>query len=667
MADRDTSPRGTNEGSEEGAPEESGGGGASYDPDKEGYAGISSAVPAHLRDAESARAFAEMVVDTVREGLLVLDLDLRVVAANESFYALFGVDPGETVGRLVYDLGDGQWDLPELRDLLEGVLPHERAFDDYEVDHTFEGIGRRVVLLNGRRMDDHQLILLAVEDVTDRRADAERSRREVRASEAQSDRQLETFGAALGSFEDFVYVLTPDARFTYANRALLDLWGRGLEDTVGKGFAELGYPDDLVALHGAQVDEVVRTRGPVYGENSYTAPDGREGYYEYIFSPVLGPDGAVTAVAGITRDVTERIRNEVALRESERRFRTVADLIPDLLWRAGPEGERVWANRRWAEYTGQTAAEAAGYGWAEAVHPDDRPRALGEATGSDGAFRAEHRVRRHDGAYRWFLVNAAPLVGDDGRVAGWIGASTDVHEERTARETLEARVEERTAQVRALARALTLAEQGERRRIGYLLHDDLQQRLHGLSFTHALLRRRCPGAEAEPLHDRAERTLADATRLTRTLSHEMAPPVLRGDDIEVLLEWVAEQKRDLHGLTVDVDVRGSVSVPDEATRVLLYQLVQELLFNVAKHAGTGRARVVAERVEGGAGEERVRLVVEDEGAGFDPSALGGGGGLGLPTVGERVELVGGRLTVESAAGAGTRVTVEVPSGDGVEG
>ena len=105
----------------------------SYDTAKKAYAGISAGALDDLGDLHAARDFAEMIVDTVREGLLVLDLDLRVKAANESFYRHFGVRPEQTVGRHVYALGDGQWDLPELRELLEGILPQEKAFHDFEI------------------------------------------------------------------------------------------------------------------------------------------------------------------------------------------------------------------------------------------------------------------------------------------------------------------------------------------------------------------------------------------------------------------------------------------------------------------------------------------------------------------------------------------------------
>jgi len=118
---------------------------------------------------EAEKEFAEKVVNAVREGLLILDSDLRVRSANDSFYRLFGVDKAETEGRLIYELGNGQWDIPELRELLEEILPEKETFDDYEVEHDFENIGYRSMLLNARRIDHLDLILLAIEDVTERK------------------------------------------------------------------------------------------------------------------------------------------------------------------------------------------------------------------------------------------------------------------------------------------------------------------------------------------------------------------------------------------------------------------------------------------------------------------------------------------------------------------
>lgn len=125
---------------------------------------------------EAQKEFAEKTVDAVREALLTLDFELRVQTANQSFYDLFQVSPEETMGRMVYELGNGQWDIPELRKLLEDVLPDNDTFDDYEVDNEFPNIGRRLMKLNARRLDHQQIILLAIRDVTETRKAAEQQR-----------------------------------------------------------------------------------------------------------------------------------------------------------------------------------------------------------------------------------------------------------------------------------------------------------------------------------------------------------------------------------------------------------------------------------------------------------------------------------------------------------
>ncbi len=118
-----------------------------------------------------ARELAESIVSTVREPLVVLDADLRVVTANQAFYNTFRAQPAETLGHMLYELGNGQWDAPDLRQLLEEILAHNATFDDFEVTQNFEQIGRRIILLNARRIcgeaGQTRLILLAMEDITE--------------------------------------------------------------------------------------------------------------------------------------------------------------------------------------------------------------------------------------------------------------------------------------------------------------------------------------------------------------------------------------------------------------------------------------------------------------------------------------------------------------------
>ena len=133
--------------------------------------------------------YSESIVNTVREPLIVLDQDLRVVTVSRSFYDVFKVKPEETVGQLIYDLGNKQWDIPKLRELLETILPQKTSFDNYEVEHEFAGVGKRTMLLNARQIEQgagkKRIILLAIEDITERKA--------IEAGLEETRKELEAF------------------------------------------------------------------------------------------------------------------------------------------------------------------------------------------------------------------------------------------------------------------------------------------------------------------------------------------------------------------------------------------------------------------------------------------------------------------------------------------
>lgn len=134
--------------------------------------------------AEQSRAYAESIVATVRGPLVVLDPDLRVVSANRAFYRQFKVSAEQTERRLIYEVGNGQWDIPKLRQLLEKILPKHSTFEEFEVEHDFPTVGRRVMLLNARRLEQPPTqrgrILLAMEDVTESRGQSRSVKKDLR-------------------------------------------------------------------------------------------------------------------------------------------------------------------------------------------------------------------------------------------------------------------------------------------------------------------------------------------------------------------------------------------------------------------------------------------------------------------------------------------------------
>lgn len=134
------------------------------------------------QESQALREYLQSIVDTVREPLIVLDRSLQVISAGRSFYELFQVNPGDTVGQRIYDLGNREWNIPALRELLENVMHSSASFEDFEVEHYFENIGMRTLLLNGRQLyrpgNDTQYILLAMEDITEQKRTQERLTRQ---------------------------------------------------------------------------------------------------------------------------------------------------------------------------------------------------------------------------------------------------------------------------------------------------------------------------------------------------------------------------------------------------------------------------------------------------------------------------------------------------------
>lgn len=283
------------------------------------------------------------------------------------------------------------------------------------------------------------------------------------------------------------------------------------------------------------------------------------------------------------------------------------------------------------------------------------------------------RFPREDGSWLTLRLNAVPLRDATGTVVAAMVAFEKITQRQhvaaalqETKETLEAHVEaqaaalqEKDESLRRLASALTRAEQLERRRIARLLHDDLQQLLFSIEVTLTQLRRHTESSEQQALLDQIEEIAGQALDATRTLSVELYPPGLQEDGLKKALRWLAAHVEDLHGLSVDVEMKGKCEVASQELRVLLFQCVRELLFNVAKHAGIDRARVEAQEAEG-----YLTLRVIDEGAGFDPEELeqqeGSEGRLGLSGMRKRLGFLGAWIEIESAPGEGTRTTIVVP-------
>ena len=191
--------------------------------------------------------YSESIINTVREPLIVLDKDLRVVAVSRSFYEFFKVKPEETVGQLIYDLGNKQWDIPSLRELLETILPQKTTFDNYEVQHNFSNIGRRTMLLNARQiergMGKERIILLAIEDITERKeieAGLEKTRKELEVIKRSADEASDFAESVINTVREPLISLDQDLRVLTVSRSFYEFFKVKPEETVGQLIYDLG-------------------------------------------------------------------------------------------------------------------------------------------------------------------------------------------------------------------------------------------------------------------------------------------------------------------------------------------------------------------------------------------------------------------------------------------
>jgi len=196
---------------------------------------------------DEAREYAESIINTVREPLIALDQDLRVVTASRSFYEVFKVNPKETVGQLIYDLGNKQWNIPKLRELLETILPQKTTFDNYEVEHEFSTIGRRIMLLNARQIQrvlgKERIILLAIEDITERKEiekGLEKARKELEVTKISEDEAREYAESIINTVREPLIALDQDLRVVTASRSFYEVFKVNPKETVGQLIYDLG-------------------------------------------------------------------------------------------------------------------------------------------------------------------------------------------------------------------------------------------------------------------------------------------------------------------------------------------------------------------------------------------------------------------------------------------
>ena len=387
---------------------------------------------------------------------------------------------------------------------------------------------------------------------------------------------------------------------------------------------------------------------------------------------VRDAEGRIVGLRGTVQDITERKRAQEAIAQSERRFRALTEKTAEIITVLDATGIITYNITGANSKLGYAAEELVGRNAFELVHPDDLRRVaqlFQEGVPQLGKVeQAEFRFRAKDGSWRWQFAMGTNLLYDPA-VGGILVNSRDITERKQAEEslrhlneTLEQRVAERTElaearsrQLQALAMELIEAEERERRRIAELLHDDLQQILAAARMQ---LQAVCETIPSDPILASVEQLLEESIGKSRRLSHELSPAVLHQSGLVAALQWLAQQMGNQFGLSVQLETDWPKEFESAPVKVFLFRAVQELLFNVVKHAGVKSAQVVLS-----GSDSSVTATVSDQGLGLNPDILNfptSAGGLGLLSLRERARHIGGSLEIESAPGQGSRFTLTVP-------
>jgi PAS domain S-box-containing protein len=512
--------------------------------------------------------------------------------------------------------------------------------------------------------------------------------------------------------------LDRDLVYRFANGAYQQWFGRTPDQMVGCHLREVlgeeSYAERLPLVERALAGE------PIASEGRLPHRDGSFHRADIRYIPRIGDDGDVLGIHVLVTDVEERAQREAAVRRSNDRFRGAMEAVHGVLWTNSRDGQMTGEQPGWAALTGQSREDYAGYGWADAVHPEDSDAtvaAWNAAVAAKSVFVFEHRVRRHDGAWRNCLIRAQPITDADGEIVEWVGVHTDITEQRAAEQSLRDQAEHLQRQVRHRERAeeqlrhlnehleaRVISEIGERRRaeaalaqaqkmetIGKLtggVAHDFNNLLQVVSGNLQLLAKDIAG------NDRAERRVANAMAGVSRGS-KLAAQLLAFGRRQALEPKVVNVTRFVQGM--DDMLRRAIGEGVEVETVFGGGLwncfidpaqIENALLNLAinaRDAMSGQGKLTIELSNAHLDDEYARthdevepgqyvmLAVSDTGTGMTPDIVdkvfepffstkseGKGSGLGLSMVYGFVKQSGGHVKIYSEPGHGTTIKLYLP-------
>ncbi|MBD3346587.1 MAG: PAS domain S-box protein [Chitinivibrionales bacterium] len=378
-------------------------------------------------------AYMESIIDSAHEALVVLDDTMHVVSANRYFFLKFQVSPEETEGRVIYELGNGQWNISQLRELLETIIPRQAVVDNFEVRHRFEHIGEKVMLLNARRMIREEgkpaLILLAIEDITEQY----NAQRKLEQSESLYRKFVEEGNSIIIGFDR-------KGRITFFNRFSEKIFGYERNDLLGMPL--IGTIIPTVDSRGNNNSTILRDifahpKRYYSQESEGMCKDGRRVWFSWSARAIDDDSGTPVEILIDGNDITELAATRRQLEEKSATLDVLLDFIPEGILITDSDHRVQNASRRMAELFGVPVekllhtSDTARLDMLELYLPDgervcaqDLPLAKAIITGK--AYADFEIMLKRNGSTVMFSVNAAPVRDSEGNVTGAIGGWRDV-------------------------------------------------------------------------------------------------------------------------------------------------------------------------------------------------------------------------------------------------
>ncbi len=579
------------------------------------------------------------IYQQVATGIAITDWQGVFQECNPAFCALLGYTENElqTIDfvSLIHP-EDREANLVHVRRLQVGEIPSFEIENRY-IHKNGEPVWVRkfVSVLHGEEGEPTHLIAL-VTNVTERKLAEEA----IKESEMRYRRIVETTNEG-------VWLLDSKLRTSYVNRQMAGMLGYEPGDMVGRSVFDFYFPEDVDQKKQVLTRREQGVREQL--EERLRRRDGSELWVRMSATPVVKEDCEFDGAFAMVCDITERKLAEEAIKESEQRFRLVADSAPVMIWMSGLDKRPTYFNRPWLDFTGHQSEADLQSGLAGIVHPEDYSKCHDiycREFDQRQPFAKDCRLKRHDGQYRWMLDIGVPRFHEDGSFAGYIGSCVDITEQKLAEEALS-----------SISRRLIDAQEQERSRIARELHDDINQRLAlvamGLDRQRGDLR--TTTREMRSAIGKAIKQISDIVSDVHMMSHRLHSSKLDTVGLAAAAAGFCRELSKQQNVEVDFQCEGIARELPEAVAISMFRVLQEALQNAFRHSGAKHFKVSLTECT-----NQIALTICDEGRGFNPAEALKGSGLGLVSMIERLKLVGGELLIDAGPKRGTTIRASVP-------